>query len=211
MANANKPMGLAPVKYLNGANWDGRGNMYYIDSTDTNAYFIGDPVMLRAGLDTKYGIQSVTRATAGSNPILGVILAVGTNPQGGPFIDPTNLTLVTAPATKTKSYYVLVADDPMIVYEIQEGGSTYTSSSTALTSTATNKNGQFYYATPATGAAYSAVALDVSTGVATTATLQLKLLGVAQRADNAPFTVYQKWLVKINNHPYAAGTGTLGY
>jgi hypothetical protein len=211
MANANKPMGLAPVKYLSGANWDGRGNMYYIDSTDTNQYNIGDPVMLKAGLDQKYGIQTVARATVGSNPILGAVLAIGTNPQGGPFIDPTNLTLVSAPGTKTKGYYVLVADDPMIVYEIQEGGSGYTSSSTALTYTAANKNGQFYYSTPATGAAFSAVTLDAVTGVGTTATLQLKILGAVQRNDNTPFSVYQKWLVKINNHPYAGGTGTVGY
>ena len=210
MANPNKPMGLSPVKYLNGSDWDGRGNMYYIDNTDSNAYNVGDPVVLKVSTDQKYGLQTVTRASVGSNPITGVIVGIGTNPVGGPYIDPTNLTLVSAPATKTKNYFALVADDPNLIFEIQEGGSGYASGN-VLAYTAANKNGQFFYAAPATGAAYSAVTLDAVTGVNTTATLQLKLLGCVQRADNVPFTIYNKWLVKINNHTYGTGTGTLGY
>lgn len=211
MANPNKPMGFAPVKYLNGADWDGRGNMYYIDSTDTNAYNVGDPVVLVAGLDTKYGFQTVTRATAGSNPITGIVVAVGANPQGGPYIDPTNLTLVSIPATKTKSYYILVADDPNLIFEIQEGGTGYVVGN-VTPSTKVNNNATFRYIAPATGAAYSGCVLDAVTNPpATTATFNLKIMGCVQRPDNVPFTLNQKFLVKINNHTYGASTGTVGF
>lgn len=203
-------MGFAPVKLLSGADWDGRGNMYYIDSTDTNAYNIGDPVVLRAGLDTKYGIPTITRATTGSNPMVGVILATGANPQGGPYIDPTNLTLVSVPATKTKSYYVLVADDPNIIFELQEGGAGYVVGN-VIPSTKVNNNATFAYVAPATGAAFSGTVLDAVTNPpATTATFNLKLMGAVQRNDNVPFTLNQKWLVKINNHQFGASTGTAG-
>jgi hypothetical protein len=40
---------------------------------------------------------------------------------------------------------------------------------------------------------------------ADTATLQVKLLGLSRRIDNA-FGEYAKWLVLINNHELRAGT-----
>ena len=55
VSTLNKPQGLTPVKYLSGNNWDGRGRMYHIDSGDTNAYYVGDPVSLKAGTATITG------------------------------------------------------------------------------------------------------------------------------------------------------------
>lgn len=196
MANPNKPTGLSPVKYLNGADWDGRGNMYYIDTTSANAIYPGDPVKLVAGLDTKRGIQSIDLATAGATAV-GVVVAVGTNADGGPYINPQDLTKTFAPATKTQPYYALVCDDPNVIYEIQEGNGG------PLTNTSTSKNANFLYAAPAVGAAYSGVILDAST-VAVTATLNLKILGLQRRIDNA-FGAFAKWLVLLNNHSYRTG------
>ena len=132
MANTNKVQGLTPVKYLNGADWDGQGRLYHLDSGDTNAIYVGDPVALKTGTATiageDAGLQTVTVANvSGTN--VGVVLAIGTNARGGPYIDPTNLTLTYAPATKTKNYFALVADDPNTIFMIQEGGT-----GTALTS-----------------------------------------------------------------------------
>lgn len=45
MANANTPIGLKPVRTNTAAGWDGSANLYYIPSTDTNAYRIGDAVV----------------------------------------------------------------------------------------------------------------------------------------------------------------------
>lgn len=208
MANTNKPTGLAPVRYLNGADWDGKGNWYYIDNTDTNAYYPGDVVTLTAGLDTVSGLQAITLGTAG-NTCVGAILAVGASPststsmRGGAVIDPSNLVLTSIPATKTKNYFALVADDPFTVFEMQEVGT-----GTQLTSTATSKNVNFVYAAPATGVAYSGTMIN-NVGVATTSTLNLKLLGLVQRYDNGAyntFGAYAKWLCLLNNHYYRTGT-----
>jgi hypothetical protein len=208
MANTNKPTGLAPVRYLSGADWDGKGNWYYIDSTDTNAYYPGDVVALAAGLDIVAGLQTITLGTAG-NTCVGAILAIGASPsattsmRGGPVIDPSNLVLTSAPATKTQNYFALVADDPMTVFEMQEVGT-----GTQLTATATSKNVNFVYSAPATGVAYSGAMIN-NVGVNTTSTLNLKLLGLVQRYDNGAyntFGAYAKWLCLLNNHYYRTGT-----
>ena len=214
MANTNKPQGLTPVQYLGGADWDGKGRLYYIDSTDPNAYYPGDAVYLQNGLDAEHGLPTIGVVTAGSDPILGVILAIGASPsttwsmQGGPFIDPTNLSMTYAPATKTKNYFALVADDPNIIFMIQEGGS-----GAALTKAACTYNAILLLAAPATGVYISGATLSNATAPTTTATYQLKIMGLAQILDNGAwntFGAYAKWLVLINNHVYGHSTGTAG-
>lgn len=226
VTNQNKPTGLTPVKYLNGADWDGRGNIYFISSTDTNAYYPGDLVSPVAGLDQWSGLPSVTLTVSGTNTIVaGVVLACGASPtttssaRGGPYIDPTNLTLTSIPATKTKNYFVLVADDPQIVYEIQETG-VGTTPSTALSYANATKNAYFLYGAPATGAVFSGTTLDNgvnSTHVpATTAAAPyfLRMLGLSQKYDPQiagpnSFGLYAKWLVKLNNHMF--GPSNVGF
>jgi hypothetical protein len=210
VANTNKVQGLTPVRYLNGADWDGKGNIYHIDSGDNNAYWVGDPVSLKTGTATltgeDQGLQTLSVANiSGTN--VGVILAVGTNARGGPYIDPTNLTLVNAPATKTKAYYALVADDPNIIFQIQEGGS-----GTLLTVAATSKNANFALAQPASGVNVSGAYLDNGTAPTTTSTYNLKLMGLAQIYDNGAWNaygLYAKWLCMLNNHQYKTGIAGL--
>jgi hypothetical protein len=197
MANANRPTGLAPVKYLGGADWDGKVNIYYIDSANTDPFFPGDLVDLSGDGDTVRGIPGIALATAG-NPAVGVVVAVGVNPDSGPYIDPNNLTLTSAPATKTQNYYAAIADDPNIIFEIQEVGT-----GTQLTSAAIGLNANIVYAAPATGVKYSGTMID-NGSEATSSALNLKLLGLVRRLDNA-FGQYAKWLTLINNHRYRAG------
>lgn len=213
MANQNKVSGLTPVKYLSGADWDGKGNIYHIDSGDANAYYPGDPVSLKAGTATiageDYGLQTLNVGQVGAANI-GVIIAVGTNPRGGPYIDPTNLTLTYAPATKTKGYYALVCDDPSVIFEIQEQGV-----GSVLTVAATSKNANFALHAPAAGVAVSGAFLDNGTAPAVTAAYNLKLLGLSQRIDpsNALYNtygLYAKWLCLLNNHYYGVYGGRTG-
>jgi hypothetical protein len=214
MANTNKPSGFTPVKYLGGSDWDGRGNLYYIDQTDANAYFVGDMVKLVAGLDAASGLPGVTLGTA-SAALLGSVLACGQSPsattsnRGGPYISPSDLSLTSIPATKTTNYFVLVSDDPNIIYEAQE---IVVAAHAALDKTNLNSNINLRVAAPATGVKVSGQGLDNNTA-ATTATLPLKLLGLAQKYDNGAyntFGAYAKWLCLINNHPFKGGTGTAG-
>ena len=196
MANADRKMGLSPIEYLDGSPYNGKARMYYIPSSDGNAYAIGDPVALGGSADAA-GVASVVLATAGAgNPVLGAIVGFGTT-YGASLIDPTTLgTSTVIPATKTKGYYVLVSDDPDIVYEVQEGGV-----GAALAATNVSLNCDLV---AASNSGYlSQWALDNAT-TGTGATKQVQLLGLVQRPGNA-FGAYAKWKVRINNHPYKAG------
>lgn len=196
MANINAPSGLAPVRYLNGAPWNGAAKLYCILSGNGSAYAIGDPVVVAGSADDN-GVANVQLATAGTgNQVTGVIVSAGGIVNGGFMADPTNLATTVIPATKTKNYYVMVVDDPNVVFEIQEGGA-----GAALTKTDVSNN---FNLLPGINSGYlSGWTLD-NGSAAVTATLQLKLLGLAQRKDNA-FGTYAKWLVKINNHTFGAG------
>lgn len=195
MANANIPSGLSPVGYLNGSPWNGQVRRYYIPSSDTNAYAIGDPVTLAGSADAA-GVPSVVLWTAGSG-MIGPVVGMGGPAFGGMSGDPTNLNTTVIPATKTKAYYVLVADDPNIVFEVQEVG---TGTQLAATDVSLNAN-----LVAGTNNGYiSGAMLDNSTE-AVTVGLDVKLLGLSQSVTPNAFGAYAKWLVKINNHLYAVG------
>lgn len=195
MANANTPFGLAPVEYLSGAPWNGQVRRYYIPSSDGNAYAIGDPVTLGGSGDAK-GVPSVVLATPGSG-LVGVIVGAGGLAYGGFSGDPTNLNTTVIPATKTKAYYVLVADDPNIIFEVQEIG---TGTPLAATEIGLNAN-----LVAGTNSGYLSGWLLTNTTEAATATLDVKLLGLSQSVQPNDFGAYAKWRVLINNHLYRGG------
>lgn len=201
MSNTDRPSGLSPVQYLNGAPWNGGGRVYCIpDSDDTNAFAIGDPVVLAGGADSK-GVPTITLATAGTgNQVLGAIVAgAGALSYGSSYGVPAESPIV-IPATKTRNYYVLVCDDPNVIFDIQEENT-----GTALTAADVGLNGNLVAGT--NNGYISGWELD-RTGAASGATLQLKLLGLAQIQDNA-FGDFARWLVLINNHCYRVGQAGL--
>lgn len=196
MANANRPSGLSPVKHLTGAPFNGQGNIYSIAAADTNGYAIGDPVASSGSADGN-GVAGITLATAGTgNAIRGVILGLGTAESG--IFNPQNLDQTIRPAAaQTQDWYAIVADSPDIIFEVQEIGT-----GTALTAANVGQNANL-----ASGSnnGFQSGWLLSNSGTATTNTLQVRLLGLARRADNS-FGAYAKWLVKINNHELSAGT-----
>lgn len=188
---------MSPVQYLNGAPWNGAGRVYCIPSTDSsNAYAVGDPVVLAGSADAN-GVPTITLATAGTaNSVLGSIVSgAGAPSYGSSYGIPQNNPIV-IPAVKAVNYYVLVADDPNIVFEIQEIGT-----GTALAATDVGNNANL---SSGTNNGYLSGWLLNNSGVTTTATLQVKILMLVQRADNA-IGQYAKWLVLINNHCYRVG------
>ena len=152
--------------------------------------------MLAGSADTN-GIQTITLATAGTgNSVLGAIVSpAGSLADGGAYGVPQD-TPVLIPATKTRSYYVLVADDPNIIFEVQEDS---VGGAITVTNLALNHN-----LVAGTNNGYVSGWMLDSSGAATTATLQMKILGLARRNDNAVGT-YAKWLCIINNHAYRIG------
>ena len=203
MANLNAPSGLAP-SISRGANpYNGQFRMYYIPSTDTNAYAIGDPVKSLTGAASANGISAVTLATAGtSNSIRGVVCTAGAafggntvwQAAGQGFFDPNALGTVVIPASKSQSYFVGVIDDPDLMFEIQEWGGT---SYTAFTAADVGKNCNLKAG--ANNGYISGWVLDTTAASATTVGLQVKLMQLVQRKDNV-FGQYARWLVMINQH-----------
>lgn len=201
MANQDRPAGLVPVKYLNGAKWNGGGQVYCIpDTDDTNAYAIGDPVTLAGSADSN-GVPTITLATAGTgNMVLGPIVSgAGAMVFGGAYGIPQDSPIV-IPATKTRNYYVLVCDDPNVIFQIQEvsGGTAFTAAEVGLNANLISGTNNGYIS-----------GWEVNnSGEATTATLQLKLLGLSN-PQGIPggnvFGEHAKWNVLINNHCFRIG------
>jgi hypothetical protein len=115
MANINAAFGLRPIRNLNGSPWNGQAKKFYIPSTDTDAMFVGDPVVL-AGSGDANGVPTVKLATAGAtNKITGVV--VGFLPAEGRTDSTLNLNNTYRPAST--ACYVLVCDDPDTIFEAQ--------------------------------------------------------------------------------------------
>lgn len=201
MANLNKPSGLSPYRYMNGAMFNGQGTVYYIASTDTNAYAIGDPVVTSSGNADANGVSAVTLATAGaSNVLRGVILSMGGTVEGAMYGDPVNLNTTIIPATKTQSYYVMVADDPNILFLCQEFSG---AGSTNFTAADIGKGCNLKSGT--NNGFISQWVLDDTAVSSTSSTRQVRLMGIERTTDNA-FGSYCKFVVKINQHELAAAT-----
>jgi len=197
MANANRPSGLSPVKHLTGAPFNGQANIYQIAAADTHGYAIGDPVVSSGSGDAN-GVPGITLAAA-TGAIRGVIVGLGTSESG--IFNPNNLNQTIRPAAaQTTDWYAMVADSPDLLFEVQEvsGGTQLAAADIALnTNLLVGTNNGFQ----------SGWLLDNATK-GTTATLQVRLMGLSRRSDNA-FGAYAKWLVKINNHELSAGTAGL--
>ena len=198
MANVSRPKGLVPVAYLNGAPWNGQARLYYA-TAPAAGLFVGDPVTLSGSGDAK-GIPGVTIGVAGS-AIVGVVVGVVVSEPGVSLVG-SSLDLTYRSIAGSATGYVLVADDPNIIFEIQEALTT----PFAVTDIGANCN--FLIAAGATVYSDSATTTAVAAPT-TTATLNLKILGLAQRPDNA-VGQYAELLVKINNHQYGSSTGTAG-
>ena len=198
MANIIAPRGFIPSRYMSGAAYNGATSMYYIPTADVNVYSPGDAVKSAAVSDAN-GTPGVTKA-AGTDTVRGVIVGVlVANPQS-PSLSGLTLDLTTqqVPAAKLKDYYVLVCDEPSMLFEIQDDGLS------VLGAAAVNKNASFTVANPTSPQQNSASVLTTSS-VAVTASLNLKLFGLVQRVDNA-FGINAKWLVRFNQHELQGGT-----
>lgn len=195
MANANTPFGLLPHRDASGRPFTGQGKLYYVPASDSTALFPGDPVILAGSADAD-GIPSVTRATAaGGNYLLGAVIAV--EPTLGAGANGRDSTVYRAASTER---YVFVADDPNTEFLIQEdavGG--------ALAAADVGLNADLVAGSGSTVYGQSAFQLDTSTK-ATTNTLQLKILGFAQKVGNE-IGANAKVRVKINLHALMNTTG----
>lgn len=196
MPNAVAPFGLRPSSHLMGV-WHGHGRTYHIPSSNGSVFAIGDPVMLSGGADAN-GVPSIVLATAGTtNLVLGSVMSAGGKVFGGAAgVNPLgNQDLTVIPATKTADYYVIVADDPYIIFQIQEDGAGTPFAATEVGLNCSLKAG--------TNNGYTSTWVLDNATEATTAALQIKLLGLAQRPNNA-YGINAVWNCLINQHAFKA-------
>lgn len=198
MANVNRPFGLMPVEAFGDS--DGPSvHRYYIVSTDSDAYYIGSPVILAATGDARGVPGCAIGAAAGVyiGSVVGVEPAnVNGITQAGTTLDTTQVSI---PATKTRDYYVYVADNPHQIFEIQAGAT-----ATNLVSTKLNNNADLTIAAPSPASSPQSATIINNGSIATTNTVSMRLMGLAQRENNA-IGAYQVMRCKINTHAYANG------
>lgn len=194
MPNANRPTGLIPVKHISGSPYNGQCNMYGILAADTNAFAIGDPVITAASALAD-GTPAVTLAAATGN-IRGVVVGLFDTKSGAVVKRINQDSTIRPAAAQSGDWYALVADDPDLIFEVQEIGT-----GTPLTAAEIGLNANLVSGT--NNGYVSGWMLDNSAEAAT-ATLQCRILGLVPRIDNT-FGQYAKYHVKINAHELAAG------
>lgn len=210
MANANRPSGFTPVRYLNGAPWNGQANVYSIAATYGTALYIGDPC-ISSGTSDAFGVQGIAIG-AGTGALRGVIVGLfdsgsTTGIPGGVTVGAFNSPNTTyRPASNANVWYALVVDDPNVLFQIQEesNGTQLAAADIGLNQISLSGTGNGYV---------SGWLLRSYSGAtpATTATLQLRLMGLAQTpAGTNVFGAYAKHIVQINVHELGHGTGAAG-
>ena len=180
MANADQAFGLKPVSYLNGSPYNGQARMYYVPSSDGTAIYLGTPVKLAGSADSD-GVADVTVAST-LDAILGPVVSV---------LSVTRESTIYREASSER--YVYVADDPQLIFEIQED-----STGGALAATDVSLNAPWDGSGGVTATGLSSVELD-SSGAATTAGLDFSIIGLARRPDNVIGT-NAVWYVRLNDH-----------
>jgi hypothetical protein len=195
MANLNAPMGFSPIIYGGSAASNQQVRTYYIPSSDSSAYYLGDVVKTIAGSDAN-GIPAIAKCASGNTPRGVIVGVVNPNPANPSIQGVTlDLTITGIPATKSAAYYVLVNDDPRQVFEIQGDGTTFVT-------TDANKNASYTVAAPSLSSQLSATVL---TAPATTSSLPLKILGYQQITGNS-IGPYANFIIQFNQHELAYGT-----
>ncbi len=158
---------------------------------------MGDIVKFVTDASDANGIQTVTRATAGDLNNLGVMVGLAT--AGDPAIAVTrDMPVYRAASTAA---YILVEDNPDVLFEAQEDGV-----GGVMTVGAVGRNANYIVGTGSTATGYSGTMIDSSD--LGTGTANLRIIAPVIRADNDPTLAYAKWLVMILEHQMRYATGT---
>jgi len=207
MASVSRINGFRPVKTITGAPYNGQANLYFVPSSDSSVIMVGDAVKLLGDARAATGAPTVTRVSGATDIPVGIVVGIVFTGVGDltnvPPVNNLNTPVYRAASTDR---YLLVCDDPNVVYETQYAG---TSVAAATITANVGLNGQFVVTAGNTTTGASGQQLD-SAGLATTATLPLKIVGFPNRPDNIPGDTYFSYYVKLNSSTMATGTGSAG-
>ena len=221
--NVAAPFGFRPVRYLNGTPWNGKFRIYYIGSTSasTTPIGLGDPVsMLPSGstwtattyTDPLGYCPSVVIAPVSASAqfnFVGIAVAFGQDPSN--MFTPTDLYTNWRAASTAR--YVGVVDDPNVVFQVQDDGSTASGLSVKYLDArwlGTNIDHVLPTNTASTFSGLSTAVIANSTAAATSSLL-FKILGLSMgvatpSVPNEFLQAYCTWDVVINNNIFKAGT-----
>lgn len=195
MANRDIRTGLVPVRHINGNPYNGKFRVYYAHVDDATALFIGDPVIWAGSADTLGKYATIQQAATGTE-ILGAIVAMGDTPYL--MADTTNLERVYRPGST--ALYIGVADDPDLIFEIQEDNHT---EDIEIADVGSTLDIIFTHGGNTTSG-MSGCELDSSTGAQTADSC--RLLGLVDRVDNV-LGEFAKWEILIVKHAMSSLTG----
>ena len=195
MANPDAPRGITPISNKNGGPYNGATRPYYVDDGYATDLFIGDPVVR---VSSGSNDVSIEKPGGGTFPI-GTLPVVERGAAGGPFTgvvigflaDPDDLKTIYGKANTHR--VALVADDPNLLFTIQE-----VSDGTALTAADVGLNASVRVASGSAVTGLSGFELD-NTTEATTASLELRIIGLVNEPNNA-IGLNANWLIALNNH-----------
>ena len=203
MSSVSRVNGFRPVKHINGAPYNGAANLYFLDSGNSDVVMVGDVVKLAGSARDPSGAPTVARHAGGATEAaVGVVTAIlfsGVGDTSG--VPPVTDLDVPIYRRASTNRYVLVADDPTVVFEAQ--------TSVALLAADVGLNTEVDVTAGSTTTGASGMSIDMA-AKATTATLPLKIVGWPQRPDNNLSDAFTSAYVIINNHQYKGGTGTDG-
>ena len=190
MANVSRINGFRPVKHVNGSPFNGQGNIYVVASGQTLA--VGDVAFTTGTGSSTTGIPEVT-ATASAlmaGPVIAIINAKLDPVTGKMTAGSISLDL---PQVAAAGSYVVIADSPDLVCEVEKA-------SFAITDIGANLDG--------TGTAGGTAATGTSQQFLGTATTNgsWRVLGMVQRVDVDTIGAFSKVLVTPNAHYLKAGT-----
>lgn len=199
MANSDAPKGGQLYNRRDGANMTGGLKAYFVPSTDSTALFVGDPVTVQGSSNTDYVTVVGGTFEPGSLPTVARSGSTGQITGFVASVAPTSEDSLQYRAASTDRV-VLVADDPNYVFEIQGDSAT----NSAAGDVGNNAN-VIFTASGSTSTGLSGAELDVST-IASTSSLQLKIVGFKNSPNNEIGTTHSKYLVTINNSSVAPNT-----
>lgn len=188
MANVDAPRGFTPIGYRGGKPYTGAARRYYKDAT-AGIIGVGDPVIRGTNSSDPEGGPEIVRATTGA-AITGVVVA----------IEPKYSNLMQMHLAAADLGYVYVADDPELLFEVQD-----TTGGTALAVTNIGEHIDSITAVNAsTTTGRSLYEID-NAALATGNTWRIE--GLVNRPDNA-VGEHAKWIVSANLHTEANASAT---
>ncbi len=186
MANPTSGFGFVPVGHISGAgSFTGQVNRYYVAADDSNALFLGDPLVLTGDFHTD-GTPIITIATVGTgvttDKITGVLVGV----------EPTTAMPAQKHRLASTATYVLVNDDPGTIFKVRGDG--------AYATTDHGSTCQIVSGSGNTVTGLSGYLLD-SSEIAQTATDQLIIVGASNDENSDLSTLLNAtYLVRFNMH-----------